>query len=167
MKTIVLHSPSERCTCAIGRKIGENLEPGDVLALRGELGAGKTFLTRAMAHGLGVPASIPITSPTFTIINEYDGRLHLYHIDLYRLAGVDDLDTLAWQEALFGEGIAVVEWPDRMGPLLPEDRWDIRIEITGDDSRTFTLEAHGEQNAARAEKWFDQLNLIAEASACR
>lgn len=167
MKTISLQSPGEECSYAIGRKIGENLEPGDILALWGELGAGKTFLTRAIAHGLGVPASTPVTSPTFAIINEYDGRLHLCHIDLYRLTGPDDLETLPWQEALFGEGVAAIEWPDRLETLLPGERWDIRIEITGDDSRTFTILAHGQTNDARSERWFDALSLIADAPVCR
>jgi tRNA threonylcarbamoyladenosine biosynthesis protein TsaE len=167
MTRMVMRSASEACSYAIGRKIAQLLEPGDVLALRGELGAGKTFLARAIAHGLGVPASVPITSPTFTFINEYDGRLHLAHIDLYRLTGPDDLETLAWQEAMYGKGAAVIEWPERMGGLIPEDRWDLEIEITGDESRTFTLSPCGASNEARSETWFAALLEVLDGPSCR
>jgi len=164
---IVLHSPSEECTRAIGRGIAELLEPGDVVALRGELGAGKTFLARAIAHGLGVPVSVPITSPTFTFINEYEGRLPLAHIDLYRLSGPDDLDTLPWQDAVYGAGAAVIEWPERMGALLPEEHWDLGIEIAGDEIRTFILTPFGAGNDARSPGWFAKLLEIAQSGTCR
>jgi len=164
---IVLHSPSEECTCAIGRGIAELLEPGDVLALWGELGAGKTFLAGAIAHGLGVAESVPNTRATFTFINEYEGRLPLAHIDLYRLSGPDDLDTLPWQDAVYGAAAAVIEWPERMGALLPEERWDLGIEIAGDESRTFILTPSGAGNDARSPKWFAKLLEIVQSGACR
>lgn len=90
MKEIVFQSPGEDCSLLLGRKIGELLLPGDILALWGELGAGKTLLTRGIARGLGVPPETRVTSPTFTIINEYPGRLYLYHLDLYRISGPDE-----------------------------------------------------------------------------
>ena len=149
MNALTIHSPCESFSLELGRRIGSLLQPGDVLALHGDLGAGKTLLARGIARGLGVPEEIPVTSPTFTFINEYEGRLRLYHLDLYRLAEPDELETLPWREALFGAGTAVVEWPERMGTLLPEERWDVRIEITGDDDRSITIAAFGEKACTR------------------
>jgi tRNA threonylcarbamoyladenosine biosynthesis protein TsaE len=153
MNRIVLQSRSEEETSEIGQWIGRNLAAGDVIALWGELGAGKTFLTRAIARGLGVPERIPVTSPTFTFINEYDGRLHIYHMDLYRLTDLTELDTLPWMEALYGTGVSLIEWPERLGTLMPEERWDIRMEITGDETRTITLEALGKANVKKLKRW--------------
>ncbi len=110
-----------------------------MLALWGELGSGKTLFARGIARGMGVPQQVRITSPTFTIINEYEGRLRLYHLDLYRLATLEELETLPWREMIFGNGVAVIEWPDRMGGLLPEKRWDISFEFLDDDHRLITL----------------------------
>ena len=149
MVTLRLTSPNESCSLKLGARIGEQVEAGDVLALWGELGSGKTLFTRGIARGMGVPLQIPITSPTFTIINEYEGRLRLYHLDLYRLTTLDELETLPWREVMFGAGVAVIEWPDRMGGLLPDERWDITFEYVDDDRRSITLAAHGEREQAR------------------
>ncbi|GLI35120.1 tRNA (adenosine(37)-N6)-threonylcarbamoyltransferase complex ATPase subunit type 1 TsaE [Desulforhabdus amnigena] len=157
MPDMILHSPSEAYSFELGFKIGTLVEAGDILTLWGDLGAGKTFLTRGIARGLGVPPQVPVTSPTFTFINEYEGRLHLYHLDLYRLADPDELETLPWKEALFGKGVAVIEWPERLGEELPEERWDIRIEVTGDESRTIILQARGKSPETRMEKWKREL----------
>lgn len=153
MQQLTIPSDGEDFSRELGRMLGERLEPGDVLALRGELGAGKTLLAGGIARGLGVPPGIPVNSPTFTLINEYEGRLRLYHLDLYRLGDPDELETLPWREALFGGGVAVIEWPERMGSLLPEERWDICIAVTGENSRTFTILALGERNRARLDAW--------------
>jgi tRNA threonylcarbamoyladenosine biosynthesis protein TsaE len=150
----VFRSVSEGQSLDVGRLIGERLEAGDVVALWGELGAGKTLLTRGIARGLGIPPGIHITSPTFTIINEYGGRLHLYHLDLYRIAGVDDLETVPWREALFGGGVAVVEWPEQLGDALPEERLDIFLEIAGEDVRVIRVHAQGERYLARFVRGF-------------
>lgn len=162
MRELVLSSPGEACSFEFGQQLGRRLQAGDIVALWGELGAGKTFLAASLARGLGIPAAIPITSPTFTFINEYEGRLHLYHLDLYRLTDLDELETLPWREALFGNGVALVEWPERLGPFLPEPRWDIHLAITGDTSRTITLTAHGEQLARRLQQWAEELGKIVE-----
>jgi tRNA threonylcarbamoyladenosine biosynthesis protein TsaE len=117
-----------------GRKLSENLVPGSVIALEGDLGAGKTTLTRAIADGLGV--TDPVTSPTFTIINEYGGgRLPLYHFDVYRLAGpgvYDALDDIGWEEYFYGKGVCIVEWADEIQDVLPPDA--VRIRLSGTDS---------------------------------
>ncbi|MHC1742289.1 MAG: tRNA (adenosine(37)-N6)-threonylcarbamoyltransferase complex ATPase subunit type 1 TsaE [Syntrophobacteraceae bacterium] len=149
MTSITIKSDAEEQTAAAGEAFGRFLESGDVVALWGDLGAGKTFLTGSIARGLGIPPSVPVTSPTFTLINEYDGRLHLYHLDLYRLADPSEMETLPWRDVLFGRGVSVIEWPDRLGGLIPDDRWDIVIEILNDDERLLTVYARGNRNTAR------------------
>lgn len=153
MQELTFTSSNEAQSLDLGRCMGESLEPGDVLALWGELGAGKTLLTRGLARGLALPDEVRITSPTFTFINEYHGRLHLYHLDLYRLSDLDELETLPWREALFGSGVAVIEWPERLGDALPEERLDVTMEITGDETRTITLAARGEAFRSRLRLW--------------
>lgn len=149
MTAITFECLSEEQTAALGTALGKILEPGDVVALWGELGAGKTFLAGAIARGLGVLPSTPVTSPTFTLINEYDGRLHLYHLDLYRLGDPDEIETLPWREVLHGAGVAVIEWPERLGTWIPGERWDVLIEILGDLGRRITVRARGSPNADR------------------
>ncbi len=167
MNEFIFHSPGEECSLLLGRKIGELLQAGDILALRGELAAGKTLLTRGIARGLGVPPEERVTSPTFTIINEYSGRLHLFHLDLYRLSGVDELDTLPWQESLFGNGVAVIEWPERLGPLLPDNRWDIEFSISGEEERTMLLRCRGQKNCERMGEWVEILHALQSESVCQ
>ena len=157
MKEFHFDSPQERCSLLLGRKIGELLEPGDILALWGELGAGKTLLARGIARGLGVLPQIRVTSPTFTIINEYSGRLHLYHLDLYRISEPEELETLPWEESLFGSGAALIEWPDRLDKQLPSERWDLKFSVTGDERRRITLAGRGKKNRARMAKWVEEI----------
>jgi tRNA threonylcarbamoyladenosine biosynthesis protein TsaE len=165
MISVKLISPIESCSLALGVTVGEQVKVGDVLALWGELGSGKTLFTRGIARGLGVPHQVPITSPTFTIINEYHGRLRLCHLDLYRLTTPDELETLPWREALFGDGVAVIEWPDRMANLLPDKRWDIKFEFLDDDRRTITFIAHGDSHEARLVELTRQLIEITRLEA--
>jgi tRNA threonylcarbamoyladenosine biosynthesis protein TsaE len=167
MREFLFHSPREECSLRLGRAIGELIEPGDVLALWGELAAGKTLFTRGIARGLGIAPKTRITSPTFTIINEYKARLRLYHLDLYRICGPDDLETLPWQESLFSDGVAVIEWPERLGRLLPAERWDIRFSITGEQSREISLRGRGRKNRARAAKWAEILDKVRTGALCR
>ncbi len=128
-------------TVELGRFLGSRLKSGDVVALWGDLGAGKTTFTKGIAQALGIPPSIPITSPTFTIINEYHGTFKLYHIDLYRIRGVEDIESLALREIFYGNGVCVIEWPDRLGRNeLPESRWDVLFDIIGEDERLITIE---------------------------
>ncbi|MGC8493638.1 MAG: tRNA (adenosine(37)-N6)-threonylcarbamoyltransferase complex ATPase subunit type 1 TsaE [Syntrophobacteraceae bacterium] len=167
MNEFIFHSPGEECSLLLGRKIGELLQAGDILALWGELAAGKTLLTRGIARGLGVPPEERVTSPTFTIINEYSGRLHLFHLDLYRLCGAEELDTLPWQESLFGNGVAVIEWPERLGPLLPDNRWDIEFSISGEENRTMLLRCQGQNNRKRMAEWVATLETLQTDSVCQ
>ena len=92
MNEFLFNSPDEECSLLLGHRIGELLRAGDILALRGELASGKTLFTQGIARGLGIGPEVRVTSPTFTIINEYTGRLHLFHLDLYRISGPDESD---------------------------------------------------------------------------
>jgi tRNA threonylcarbamoyladenosine biosynthesis protein TsaE len=131
----ITHSPEE--TEDLGARLAADLRPGDVLALYGDLGAGKTCLVRGLARGLG--ATQPAVSPTFTLINEYPGRLPLYHFDLFRVNTPAELEDLGSDEYFFGEGVTVVEWAERAGALLPSRCYDIRLEVTGENERRITV----------------------------
>ena len=130
------HSPEE--TQGIGVKIGCQLNPGDVVALIGDLGVGKTCLTQGIARGAGVYQDQTVNSPSYILINEYAGKIPVYHIDLYRLERLEDIIALGLEEYLEGDGICVIEWADRMGELLPESY--IQVKITGEDEFTRAIE---------------------------
>jgi tRNA threonylcarbamoyladenosine biosynthesis protein TsaE len=132
----ITHSPEE--TEAIGEKLGKHLSPGTVLAYRGDLGAGKTAFTRGLARGLGCREHV--TSPTYTIVNEYlGGRLPLFHFDMYRLHSSDDLFDIGWDDYLERQGICAVEWSENVAEAL-EDPLVVTICKTGEESRKITLE---------------------------
>jgi tRNA threonylcarbamoyladenosine biosynthesis protein TsaE len=119
---MVLLSKSPEETFRIGRILADGLEAGDVVALTGELGSGKTCLTQGIANGLGVPESYVVTSPTFTLINEYPGRrVELYHLDVYRLVGCADLAEMGYDEYLSGRGVMVIEWAEKVLEAVPVD----------------------------------------------
>lgn len=130
------HSPEE--TQEIGVKIGSQLRPGDVVALIGDLGVGKTCLTQGIARGADIYQDQTVNSPSYILINEYDGKIPVYHIDLYRLEQLEDIVALGLEEYLEGDGICVIEWADRMSELLPENH--IRVKIAGVDEFTRTIE---------------------------
>ena len=126
-------------TRALGEKLAGRLQPGDVLLLEGDLGAGKSELTRGIAAGLGVTETV--TSPSFTILNVYEsGRCPLYHFDWYRLESAEELFELGMDEYLGGDGIALVEWPGRCPEAVPADCLRIRIEAAGDNERIIESE---------------------------
>lgn len=117
--------PSAEAMVELGRVLGELARPGDVFALVGDLGVGKTTLVQGLAQGLGVKD--PITSPTFTLIKEYSGRLKLYHIDVYRLDDPEEILHLGLDELLMGQGLVVLEWADQVKDYLPKDYLEISI----------------------------------------
>ena len=130
------HSPSE--TEAVAFALGEKLKPGTVLAYRGDLGAGKTAFTRGLARGLGYRE--PVTSPTYTIVNEYlGGRLPLFHFDMYRLASSDDLWDIGWEDYLDRGGVCAVEWSENVADAL-DGAVTVTIEKLGETSRKITIE---------------------------
>ena len=133
----ITHSPEE--TEAIGEKLAKKLAPGTVLAYRGDLGAGKTAFTRGMAQGLGIADRV--TSPTFNIVNEYEGgRLPLFHFDLYRLGGADELFDIGWEDYLARGGVCAVEWSERVDGALPEDTVFVDIRRgSGDNDRIISI----------------------------
>ena len=136
---------SPRQTESLGEALGKILTPGTVIAYLGDLGAGKTAFTRGLARGLGYRE--PVTSPTYTIVNEYlGGRLPLFHFDMYRLRSSDDLFDIGWEDYLDRGGVCAVEWSENVADAM-EDAITVRIEKTGDESRRITIEG-GEEIAA-------------------
>ena len=132
----ITNTPVE--TEAIGAALGKILQPGTVIAYRGDLGAGKTAFTRGLARGLG--CTDMVTSPTYTIVNEYlSGRMPLFHFDMYRLASSDDLWDIGWEDYLERGGVCAVEWSENVADAL-EGAIDVTIEKTGEESRRITIE---------------------------
>ena len=137
---MMTHSPAE--TRALGEKLAHLLLPGDVLLLWGDLGAGKSELTRGIAKGLGVTG--PISSPSFTIMNVYDdGRIPLYHFDWYRLQSSEELYEMGMDEYLGGDGVAVIEWPGQCSDAIPETCLSIIIEPQEDETRRILFDYRG------------------------
>jgi len=133
-------------TLAIGKKIGQLANPGDIICLIGDLGTGKTHITKGIAEGLGI--SDNITSPTFTIVNEYSGRLKLNHFDVYRVSDPDEIYAIGFDEYIFSESVSVIEWANYIEELIPEEH--IRIIINklpshGENFRKITIEGYGDR----------------------
>jgi len=128
-------SKSEEDTIFLGRKVGAHLIQGDVVALVGELGSGKTRLTKGIALGLDVHPKTIVTSPSFALVNEYAGRLTFFHIDIYRMESISDLISVGIEEYLNTEGVVVMEWADKWPEILPERSVTISIDIVDENSR--------------------------------
>ena len=135
MATFISNSPDE--TVAFGRRFAENLKPGDVLALTGDLGSGKTQFVKGLAAGIG--AATPATSPTFTLIHEYTGgRLPIYHFDFFRVEDRQSAERLGLDDYFFGDGVSVIEWADEFSDVIPENaRW-ISFETKSEMQRAIT-----------------------------
>ena len=144
MHALTLDLPDEDATRALGARLASALQPGDLVVLEGDLGAGKTFLVRAMARGLGVPEDVPVTSPTFTLVHDLPGRVDVTHADLYRLADPDELVELGLVEAM-ERSVTFVEWGERFADDLGQVTLIVRIELTGDTSRRVRLEPRNER----------------------
>lgn len=134
-------SDSENDTVRIGKALGRGLRRGAVVAFYGDLGAGKTAFIRGVAQGLGIDARV--TSPTFTIVNEYPGRVPLFHFDMYRLGSADELFEIGWEDYLHRGGVCCVEWTENVEDAIPPEAIRVEIEKTGDNSRTITVTGEG------------------------
>lgn len=126
-------------TIQIGARIATALKKGDVVALIGELGSGKTVLTKGIAKGLGVKDVRYVNSPTFVIIKEYKGKVPLYHFDLYRLNKTTCLDAISYDEYFYGDGVTVVEWADKIRKILPKKRLEIKLSVLGGNKRKIEI----------------------------
>lgn len=141
LKTLVLKTFSPEETEGFGRRLAQFLGPGDVLGLRGELGSGKTCLVRGICAGLGVRDRV--TSPTFLTVNEYRGRLPVYHMDLFRLGRVEDSRAQGYDELIFGTGVTLIEWSEKIAHSLPADRVEVELQIAGLRERRLICTATG------------------------
>lgn len=131
-------------TIALGEKLGKLLKSGDIILLYGELGSGKTVFTKGIAKGLGIEE--PITSPTFMLVNEHAGEIPLYHFDFYRIEDYTALYDIGYKEYFFGKGVCVIEWPERIIPLIPQERLEVRIQRgEEEEERIITFESLGKR----------------------
>ncbi len=142
-RSVVSRSADE--TRRLGAELGELLRGGDIVGVSGELGAGKTCLVQGIARGVGVEPSIPVTSPTFTLVGEYAGRVALRHADFYRVESYARLDDAGFADLLDESGVLVVEWPERFPDALPAQRLDIAMEIVSESERRIRLGGAGER----------------------
>lgn len=137
---IETYGPDE--TFTVGKKIGENAQPGQIYTLNGDLGVGKTVFTQGVAKGLGIEDTV--NSPTFTIVQIYEeGRIPLYHFDVYRIGDISEMDEIGYEDCFYGEGICLIEWAQLIEELLPEDAIAVTIEKNPDkgmDYRKITIE---------------------------
>ena len=129
-------------TMALGERLAAQLQAGDVVALYGDLGAGKTHLVKGIARGLEVDEAA-VSSPTFTIVQEYDGALPIYHIDAYRIQHPSEFFELGYEDYLYGSGLCLIEWPTRVEALLPDDTLRLRLTHRGGDQRLIEHEGQG------------------------
>ena len=135
-------SESEQDTNRLGAALGQVIQPGAVIALIGELGSGKTRFVQAVAEALGAERKT-VTSPTFVLIQEYEARLPVYHVDTYRLRDTDEFLELGVAELLESDGVCLIEWADRVAEVLPEDILRVKVDIAGPSCRLFALESTG------------------------
>ncbi len=145
---MVYHSNSPSDTAFAAKEFAKILRPGDVVSLNGDLGAGKTAFVQALAKELGVDDYL--SSPTFTIVNCYEGKnMPFYHFDVYRIQDIDEMYEIGYEEYIYGDGVTVIEWAELIAEILPEDRYDITIEKDydkGENYRKITIEGKGELN---------------------
>ncbi|WP_397428559.1 tRNA (adenosine(37)-N6)-threonylcarbamoyltransferase complex ATPase subunit type 1 TsaE [Proteiniclasticum sp.] len=142
---IIKFTESVEETMNLGRKLGTVIEKGSTLCLTGDLGTGKTHFAKGFAKGLGIKDNI--TSPTFTIVNEYDeGRLPFYHFDVYRVNDIDEILQVGFEEYVYGQGVTLIEWADMIEAILPEELIHVKIEKTENpDERKITIRSFGKE----------------------
>lgn len=131
-------SHDEKETKALGAMLAGKVRKGDVVSLRGSLGAGKTVFAKGFAEALGIGEAI--VSPTFTLVQDYEGSMKLYHLDLYRLSGEDEFESMGGEDYLYSDGVTLIEWSEKIDDMLPEGTWYVDITIGDDLTRTVTIE---------------------------
>ena len=141
MKRETLRSVDE--TIKLGVKLGKILSKGDVVALSGELGSGKTTLIKGIARGIGIKDTRYVNSPSFIIIKEYKGRIPLYHFDVYRLEDPSSLDTVGYKEFFYGDGATVIEWADKIKELLPDEYLGLELFVKSENEREIKITGRG------------------------
>ena len=154
---ITTGSPEE--TERLGADIGSLLQPGSFLALRGDLGGGKTCLTRGVVASLAPQSTGLVASPTYAIMNCYPGDIPVYHFDFYRLTGDDDIAELGFDEYFYGDGVCVVEWSERLVELIPDDVLTLLFEYVGDNRRTITITGSGQKSGFILEQLKEKLQM--------
>jgi tRNA threonylcarbamoyladenosine biosynthesis protein TsaE len=137
-------SRSVRDTLQFGKRLARYVRKGDIICLSGDLGSGKTVLTKGIAQGLNIDKK-EVVSPTFILMRQYDGRMPLYHFDLYRIQDAGQILDLGYEEYLFDQGVSVIEWAERLGSLAPEACLNIRLELAGDRKRRIIITASGDR----------------------
>jgi tRNA threonylcarbamoyladenosine biosynthesis protein TsaE len=139
MAPVTFVTVSDQETIRLGRRLGSVLSKGDVVGLAGELGSGKTWFTKGLALGLGISSDIVVTSPSFTLVNEYEGEYPFYHMDLYRLDSLSDVESIGLEEYLNDESIVAVEWADRWPEILPGGTVTVKLVIIDDRRREISF----------------------------
>jgi tRNA threonylcarbamoyladenosine biosynthesis protein TsaE len=157
MLRLQITSASSHETEALGFTLGSLLQPGFFLALQGDLGGGKTCLTRGVVAALAPQSSGLVASPTYAIMNCYPGNVTVYHFDFYRLSGDDDIAELGFEEYFYGDGVCVAEWSERLVELLPSDVMTLLFEYAGEDQRLITVTASGEKSESIIKRLAEQL----------
>ncbi len=152
-----IYVSKEEDTIKVGEVLGRSLKPGDIVALKGELGAGKTVLVKGIAKGLDIKEEP--NSPTFVIMNAYEGRVPLYHFDFYRISGIFELEGIGYEDYFYGDGVSVVEWADRMEEVFPENAIRIEIKIPAIRITNSNLR---EINVEGEEKWLSLFKSMVE-----
>jgi len=134
---LVKITKSEEETREIGRAIGKGLLPGDIICLIGELGSGKTTITQGIAQGVGVRTFV--SSASFKLINEYEGRIPVYHFDLFRLEKLSEVEELGYREYFYNQGVTIIEWAEKIKPLWPDERIEIELKIVSENAREIRI----------------------------
>ena len=138
-----LHTASAEETIRLGQKIGYKVAPGDIITLHGSLGSGKTTIVKGIADSLEIADEI--TSPSYTLISEYEGRIPLYHMDLYRIDSIEEFELLGAEELLYGSGVSIIEWAEKIEQLLPDNCLSITLEIDTAAEREIKIEGFQEE----------------------
>lgn len=150
MREIILKNVKE--TVAFGERLGRLISKGDIVALSGQLGSGKTTLMKGIAKGIGVKNARYVNSPSFVIVKEYKGKIPLYHFDVYRLDDPSGLETVGYKDFFYGEGATVIEWADKIRGFLPVEYLDIEMSVRSEHEREMKIDGRGERYRKLADR---------------